>query len=124
MKQFLIKNIILIVVSLLVLLFLLFIINRPSSVVKTIEDSKHKIDSLESINSTLQWVIFENGKERRKSFSRIKELEDEKKLLTTSLNKKKKELKDIKIKNGKIPDDSVFIVLKRKYNEDSITNFN
>ena len=66
--------------------------------------------ALEAVNSFL------------KDRDSIKLLKQEKIILINHLNYKLNEIKYIKIKNNKIPDDSVFIILKQKYNEDSINN--
>lgn len=124
MKQFLIKNIILIVVSLSILLFLFFILNKPSGITKIIEDSNYKIDSLQNLNNGLKGLLEINNKLREEDKLKITLLENDKKLLLKNLNKVVKEYNNIKIVNNKIPDDSVFLILKRKYNEDSIANSN
>lgn len=114
------KNILLILI-IFVIVLLFFIFQQPSNI-NTIISNNKSIDSIKNVNNSLVKILNKEAELRKKDLIRINKLEEEKQLLFKSLNKKIKELNTISKNVNKIPKDSVFIVLKQKYYEDSIRN--
>lgn len=108
-------------VIILLLIFLFFILQRPSNI-DTIISNQKDVDSIFNVNKNLILLINKEAELRKKDLERISKLEEEKTILIKSLNKKIKELNNIPKNVNKIPKDSVFIVLKKKYYEDSVRN--
>lgn len=83
-----------------------------------------RIDSIIKNNDSLINLIKLNLILKQKDKDSILLLQQDKKILINHLYYKINELNNIKIHNSKIPNDSIFIILKQKYCEDSINNFN